>query len=106
MVAVARLITHAIVCTAGTKATIEFFVFEEELWCMDTGTFHLIIYIRAGEDMVYALPLALIAISASDPILSLCLFRKITNTMLADLLEDRTIRPIVEITGNQYLSIG
>ncbi len=51
--------------------------------------------------MIDALPFALVAVCASNPILSLFIFCKIPDTMLTDLTEGRTISTVVEIAGNQ-----
>ena len=56
--------------------------------------------------MIDALPLALIAISASDTVFPLCLFSKIPKAMLTDLLKDRAIRAVVEVASNEDLCIG
>ena len=55
--------------------------------------------------MVDTLPLALISIRATHAISSMGFFREITDTMLTDLLEHRTLWAIVEITGYKYPSI-
>ena len=70
MVAVAGLVAHAVVCAARTETAIQGFVFEEKLGRMDEGSIHLIIYRRRAEDVVDALPLALITVSASDTVLT------------------------------------
>ena len=105
VIAVAWLIAHAVVSTARAIATVELFIFKEELGGMDEGSVHLIIYIRAGKDMIDALPLALITIGATDTVLSLRLLSKITETMPIDLLEDRAIRTVVEVTGYNEFGI-
>ena len=43
VVAVARLVAHAVVGTAGTVATVEFFIFEQKCRRMDKSRIHLII---------------------------------------------------------------
>ena len=70
MVAVGWLVAHAVVGAARAVATVALLVFEQELRGMDDRLFHLIIYMRAGEDMVDTLPLALIAVGAFDVVLT------------------------------------
>ena len=105
VIAVAWLIAHAVVSTARAIATIAFFIFKEEFGGMYESRIHLIVYRARRKDVINTLPLTLIAVCATDTVLSLRLFSKITEAMLIDLLEDRTISPIVEITSYQYLSI-
>ena len=105
MIAVAWLIAHAVVGATRAIATIEFFIFEEKKRGMDACTFHLIIYRARRENVIDTLPLALIAISASHTILSFGIFCQIVEAMLTDLMKNRTIWTIVEITSNEYVSI-
>ena len=70
MIAIARLIAHAIICAAGVTATIEFVFLKQEARGMDKYYFHLITYIIAGEDMVDAAPLTFVTISTTHAILS------------------------------------
>ena len=105
MVAEAGLITHAVIGATWTDAAVEFFIFKQEFRRVDIGRIHLIIYWSTGEDMVDTLPLALIAVGASDTIRAMSRLRKILEPMLTDLLEDVAVRPIVKIAGNQNTGI-
>ena len=97
MIAVAWLIAHAVVGATRAIATIEFFIFEEKKRGMNAGTFHLIIYRARREDVVDTLPLALIAISTFNTIITMRILREVIKTVPTDLLEDRAIRTVVEI---------
>ena len=70
MVAITWLVAHTVVSTTRTEAAIKFFLFEQKSRRMDIGGIYLIIYIRTGEDMVNALPLAFISVGSSDTVLS------------------------------------
>lgn len=72
---------------------------------MDTRCFHLIIYMRTTENVINALPLALIAVSSFDAIGTTCILSEITKTMLTNLLEYRTVRAIIEVTGYQKIRL-
>ena len=61
------LIVHALVGATGKIAPIELVLLQQELGGMDKDILHLIIYIRRHQDMVEAVPLALIAIGPSTP---------------------------------------
>ena len=56
--------------------------------------------------MVNTLPLALIAIGASNTILASGIFCQISEVMLTDLSESRTISPITKITSDENLRFG
>ena len=56
--------------------------------------------------MINTLPLALIAIGASNTILASGIFCQISEVMLTDLSEGRTISPIIKITGDENLGFG
>ena len=103
MVAIARLVAHAVIGAAGTVAAIEFFLFEEELRGMDESRVHLIIYIRGAEDVVDALPLAFIAVSASHTVGTRGIFCKVMEAVLADLVEKVAVWAIVEVASHQEL---
>ena len=105
MVAIAWLIAHAVVGATRTIATVELFIFEEELGGMDEGRVHLIIYRARSEDMIDALPLALIAVCASDTVFPSGISRKIIKTMTVNLLEDVAIRAVVEVAGYDEVGI-
>ena len=106
MIAIAWLIAHAVIGTAGPIATVEFLIFEQKLRGVNKSRVHLIIYRARRKDVIDTLPLTLVTIGASDTILSLSLFCKTQDAVLADLTESRTISTIVEITGNQNKCLG
>ena len=73
---------------------------------MDEGSIYLIIQIRAGENVVDALPLTFITIRTSDAVLTMGIFCKVIKSVLTNLLEDRTIWAIVEVASNDDVGIG
>jgi len=66
MVAVAGVVAHAVVGSAGFVAAIEGFFFEEELGGMDVSSVYLIIYMWRAENMIDTLPLALETIGSMN----------------------------------------
>ena len=105
MVTITWLVAHAVVGATGTEATVEFFVFEEELRSVDVSRVHLIIYIRGAKDVVDTLPLTLVAIGALNTICASGIFCEVADTLTTDLLEHRTVRTVVEVAGNEDLGI-
>lgn len=105
MIAITRLITHAIVGATGTEAAVEFFIFEKEFRGMDEGRIHLIIYIRAGEDVIDTLPLAFVTVGAFDTVFAMGISREIMQPMTVYLLEDITVRSIVEVACDDEVGI-
>ena len=73
---------------------------------MDKSSVHLIIYRARRKDVIDTLPLTLIAVCASDSILSLSIFCKVQDAVLADLTDSRTISTVVEIASNQNKCLG
>jgi len=105
MIAIARLVSHAVISAPWPKSSVEFLLLKQEERRMDECRVHLIIYIGAYQHMIDTPPLAFVAIGSSYPMAATGILRHITDTMLTDSPEGRSIGIIVEVASHQNTGI-
>lgn len=106
VVAVARLVLHAAIGAAGLEAAIQFFLLKQELWSVNIGGIHLMIYGARTEDVVDAAPLPLIAIGSADTMQAASLLRQVAQAVLEDTSKNGTVSLVVEVASYQNMGIG
>jgi len=105
MVAIARLVAHAVIGAARTVAAIFLIFLKQKQRGMDVGRVHLFIYRTGTQDMVYAAPRAFIAVGSQDAVLPTGILGEVAQAVLGQASEQRAIVRIVEIARYQEMGL-